>query len=60
MSNYPANEAACPNLISQPIRIIARLPAATPDMAPEEFREAFDELTEDTGDTITGGPYSRQ
>ena len=37
---------------------MARLPVVTRDMAPAEFREAFDELTKDTGGTITGGPYS--
>ena len=37
---------------------MARVPIVTRDMAPEEFREAFDELTRDTGGTITGGPNS--
>ena len=37
---------------------MARLPVVTRDMVPEEFREAFDELTADTGGAITGGPYS--
>ena len=37
---------------------MARLPVVTRDMVPEEFRESFDELTKDTGGTITGGPYS--
>ena len=37
---------------------MARLPVVTREMVPEEFREAFDELTADTGGTITGGPYS--
>ncbi len=37
---------------------MARLPVVTSDMVPQEFREAFDELTKDTGGTITGGPYS--
>ena len=37
---------------------MARLPVVARDMVPEEFRDAFDELTKDTGGTITGGPYS--
>ena len=37
---------------------MARLPVVTRDMVPEEFRDAFDGLTKDTGGTITGGPYS--
>ena len=37
---------------------MARLPVVTQDMVPAEFRDAFDELTRDTGGTITGGPYS--
>ena len=37
---------------------MARLPLVTRDMVPEEFREAFDELTKDTGGTIAGGPGS--
>ena len=37
---------------------MARVPIVTRDMAPVEFREAFDELTRDTGGTITGGPNS--
>ena len=37
---------------------MARVPIVTRDMVPEEFREAFDELTKDTGGTITGGPGS--
>ena len=37
---------------------MARLPVVTREMVPEEFREAFDELTAATGGTITGGPTS--
>lgn len=37
---------------------MARIPAATRDMIPEEFHEAFDELTHDTGGAIPGGPGS--
>ena len=37
---------------------MARVPIVTRDMVPEEFRDAFDELTKDTGGTITGGPNS--
>ena len=37
---------------------MARLPVVSRDMVPEEFREAFDELTAATGGTITGGPVS--
>ena len=37
---------------------MARVPIVTRDMVPEENREAFDELTKDTGGTITGGPIS--
>ena len=37
---------------------MARTPVTTRDMVPEEFRDAFDELTGDTGGTITGGPGS--
>ena len=37
---------------------MARVPIVTRDMVPEEFRDAFDELTKDTGGTITGGPIS--
>ncbi len=37
---------------------MARVPIVTRDMVPEEFREAFDELTKETGGTITGGPIS--
>ena len=35
---------------------MARLPNVTRDMVPEEFREAYDEVT--GGDVITGGPGS--
>ena len=37
---------------------MARVPTVTRDMVPEEFRDAFDALTGDTGGTITGGPNS--
>ena len=37
---------------------MARLPVATRDQVPQEFREAFDQLTAETGGTITGGPGS--
>ena len=37
---------------------MARLPVVSRDMVPEEFREAFEELTVDSGGTITGGPGS--
>ena len=37
---------------------MARLPVVTRDMVPEQFREAFDEMTAATGGTITGGPTS--
>ena len=37
---------------------MARTPIVTRDMVPEQFREAFDELTANTGGTITGGPGS--
>jgi 4-carboxymuconolactone decarboxylase len=37
---------------------MARLPIVVADMVPEEFREAFEELTADTGGTIEGGPAS--
>ena len=37
---------------------MARIPTVTRDMVPEEFRDAFDELTRETGGTITGGPGS--
>ena len=37
---------------------MARLPVVSRDMVPEEFREAFGELTAATGGSITGGPGS--
>ena len=37
---------------------MARTPVVTRDMVPEEFRDAFDELTGDAGGAITGGPGS--
>ena len=37
---------------------MARTPVVIRDMVPEEFRDAFDELTRDTGGSITGGPGS--
>ena len=37
---------------------MARLPTVAREMVPEEFRDAFDQLTADTGGTITGGPGS--
>lgn len=37
---------------------MARTPVVTRDMVPEQFREAFDELTANSGGTITGGPAS--
>jgi len=37
---------------------MARLPVVSSDMVPEEFREAFGELTAATGGSITGGPGS--
>ena len=37
---------------------MARLPVVTSDMVPEEFREAFAEITAPTGGSITGGPGS--
>ncbi len=37
---------------------MARLPIVARNMVPEEFAEAFDELTAATGGTITGGPGS--
>ena len=37
---------------------MARLPVVTSDMVPEEFREAFAEVTGPTGGAITGGPGS--
>ena len=37
---------------------MARLPVVSRDIVPEEFGEAFDELTAATGGTITSGPGS--
>ena len=37
---------------------MARLPVVTRDMVPEEFREAFAEVTGPSGGSITGGPGS--
>ena len=37
---------------------MARLPVVSQDMVPEEFREAFEELTAGSGGTITAGPGS--
>jgi 4-carboxymuconolactone decarboxylase len=37
---------------------MARLPKVAREMVPEEFRDAFDQLTTDTGGTITQGPGS--
>ena len=37
---------------------MARLPAVTSDMVPEEFRDAFAEVTAPSGGSITGGPGS--
>ena len=37
---------------------MARLPVVTSDMVPEEFREAFAEVTAPAGGSITGGPGS--
>jgi len=37
---------------------MARLPVVSSDMVPDEFREAFEELTAATGGSITGGPGS--
>ncbi len=37
---------------------MARLPVVTRDMVPEEFREAFAEVTGQSGGSITGGPGS--
>ena len=35
---------------------MARLPVVSRDMVPEQFREAFDELTSGSGGAITSGP----
>ncbi len=37
---------------------MARLPVVSGDMVPEEFRDAFAEVTAPTGGSITGGPGS--
>ncbi len=37
---------------------MARTPVVSRDMVPEQFRDAFDELTAASGGTITGGPGS--
>ena len=37
---------------------MARLPTVKRDQVPEQFREAFDELTASSGGAITGGPGS--
>ena len=37
---------------------MARLPVATKDMVPQQFAEAFEELTTGSGGTITAGPGS--
>lgn len=37
---------------------MARLNPVTRDQVPEAFREAFDEVTADSGGVITGGPGS--
>src|SRR5919204_5250466 len=37
---------------------MARLPVVTRDQVPEQFREAFDELTAESGGVITSGPGS--
>ena len=37
---------------------MARLPIVSADMVPEEFREAFAEVTAPAGGSITGGPGS--
>ncbi|MDA1129193.1 MAG: carboxymuconolactone decarboxylase family protein [Chloroflexi bacterium] len=37
---------------------MARLPIVSADMVPEEFREAFAEVTKPAGGSITGGPGS--
>ena len=37
---------------------MARLPVVTSEMVPEEFREAFAEVTAPAGGSITGGPGS--
>src|SRR2546430_748569 len=37
---------------------MARLPVVTRDQVPEQFREAFDEMTTESGGVITTGPGS--
>src|SRR3989475_12194191 len=37
---------------------MARLPVVTRDQVPEQFRQAFDELTAESGGVITTGPGS--
>ena len=37
---------------------MARLPVVTRDQVPEQFRQAFDEVTADSGRSITSGPGS--
>ena len=37
---------------------MARLPVVTRDQVPEQFREAFDEMTAESGGVITTGPGS--
>jgi 4-carboxymuconolactone decarboxylase len=37
---------------------MARLPVITRDQVPEQFRQAFDEVTADSGGVITSGPGS--
>ena len=37
---------------------MARLPVVTRDMVPEEFKQAFDEVTAPSDGAITGGPGS--
>ena len=37
---------------------MARLPVVTRDQVPEQFRQAFDELTAESGGVITSGPGS--
>jgi len=37
---------------------MARIPIVTRNQVPEQFREAFDKLTAESGGTITSGPGS--
>ena len=37
---------------------MARTPVVTRDQVPEQFREAFDQLTAESGGVITTGPGS--